>query len=331
MTIIKPFVFGFFYILSSWVIGQRTEENIDIKVKFLDNLYQNNELDSLELQDLHACGGITAYYFNDELNLIKTVYYAEVGFIKEFFYLSRGSLIKVVRFEHSADWENHLKNYPEEAENDVYDHMTYNDSIFEIYFTNKLITYAVISEDKILQKSNDRLIKELNWCIGKLIPEVELIRSLDLRNTTRTYNIEHSINSGFTEVISYSEKSACGGSLKGYFRNDSIMKIDGIIGGELESYERKVIYFIDNYPIRMTYQQHVPDWNSFDERTQKSVNDFSQMKYSDTTYYIEFYSDMIPIYKIYEGHFEQVNDSDFRSYLLDCISSMTKELSTERR
>lgn len=319
------------FVISSLAYGQLNEENIDIKVKFLDNLYANNEMDSVELQDLHACGGITGYYFNEKLNLIKSVSNAEAGSITEFYYFSRGTLIKVVRSEHVPEWDKHFKNYPEEAKNNKFDHMTFKDSTFETYFTDKVVTYSIVSGNKVLHRSNVRLIKELNWCVKELIPLIELDYTLDYQNTKKIFEIDHSINSGRTKLISYSEKSKCGGSLKGYYRNDSLIKLVGINGGELESFEMKEVYFVNDYPIRMIYQQHFPDWDSFEETTQNSNNDFEQLNYSDTTYHIEFYSNYTPIYKVYDGHFEVINDTQRASVFIECVFSMIEELSKERR
>lgn len=86
---------------------------------------------------------------------------------------------------------------------------------------------------------------------------------------------------GGLKKVGYPNMSRCGGSVSGYYLQDSLKRIDARFGAELGYLERKV-YWAQGRIIRIVYREYVPDWGN-SERPKSSAD---RVVFSDTTYIV---------------------------------------------
>ncbi|MCW8913665.1 MAG: hypothetical protein OQJ96_04930 [Flavobacteriales bacterium] len=146
---------------------------IDSLTKEIDSLRINGYLNKVEYPDMSSCGGyLQGYYLDTNLINITSIYSAEAGHISEDVYFKNGNAIKIVFKQHSAEWEKHSLNYPQENAAANYKNMTYTDTTYQIYLTAppNMLKY---SKSKLVNNKLDSvLLEQLISCYKSMILEL---------------------------------------------------------------------------------------------------------------------------------------------------------------
>lgn len=160
--------------------------------------------------------------------------------------------------------------------------------------------------------------------------ELNILNSVEL---TETYNKSYidKINNLKTNnelvKISYPDMSICGGSIDGYYLNDSLVLIEATKSISFDNYS-KTFYLENNKHLKIIYRKIKADEKRYAEEYpfEKFEFDISNMKYFDTTYTFSF-ADEIKFRK--ESNYKLISqnlDFEVLSNLKECANSIKFEL-----
>ncbi|MBC8046353.1 MAG: hypothetical protein H7Y00_06120 [Fimbriimonadaceae bacterium] len=124
----------------------------------------------------------------------------------------------------------------------------------------------------------------------------------------------------------YPQIHYCGGSVYGYYLNDTLVYIESKYSAEL-GYTEETVYLFNDIYYKVIFYAHQAEWGKY-----KNDPDFdeSKMTYTDTTYTIIF-SEKI-IFKKYSGNklLSETADSELITDLLNCGQMMKEFLDKEK-
>jgi len=124
----------------------------------------------------------------------------------------------------------------------------------------------------------------------------------------------------------YMHKS-CGGSIKGYFKNNELVSIVASNCGEYSCYNQK-IYLKENEFYKIIYTEHIAELEKFYKKYPNTELDLSKLSYSDTIYEI-YLGKKINLIKKHKGNIiSNEIDSILISQLLRCGKHMIQELNS---
>lgn len=149
-------------------------ELTDFSIIEIDSLFDNGILTKKTYPRMSYCGGgLSGFYFKNELKLIDSKYGAELGFSSKKIYWNGNKMLKIIYREYFAEWGKYEKKYPK----DEWDanKMTYSDTIYEITF-GKIFELKKISDRKVISTKTDSiLIERLTKCGKRMKTELESI------------------------------------------------------------------------------------------------------------------------------------------------------------
>jgi hypothetical protein len=127
--------------------------------------------------------------------------------------------------------------------------------------------------------------------------------------------------------VTYQDKSACGGWLRGYYQNNKLVFIDATNSAEL-GFSSKSFYIKDNRFLKITNREHWAEWAKYEENypPDKYEWDDSKMTYTDTIYSI-LLSDSIIFHKISADKIIDIKpNKTLIENLIKCGNEMSLEL-----
>lgn len=152
------------------------QQLIDTYTTEVDSLRKLNLFSKVQYRDMSFCGGdLNGYYKENNLINITSTYSAEAGFRTIDVYFKNNKIVKIVNYQHFAEWEKYHIKYPKgEGEfGGSYENMTYTDTTYVVHFANST-TMIKSSKGILINKLLDlNLLKSLTACSRGMIAELE--------------------------------------------------------------------------------------------------------------------------------------------------------------
>jgi hypothetical protein len=171
-------------LLTNLTFGQTvkfTEPEIEKYAKSIDKLRKDNKLIKISYPSMSFCGGsVYGYYLDKNLVLIDATYYAELGFSSKTIYVEQDNFLKIIYFEHFAEWEKYNERYHNENFEFQAEKMTYTDTIYSITLTNPTVFNKKVGNKIISNKLDQPLLDRLFNCGHQMSLELqEVITQID--------------------------------------------------------------------------------------------------------------------------------------------------------
>ncbi|MCT4665031.1 MAG: hypothetical protein N4A45_07350 [Flavobacteriales bacterium] len=152
------------------------QKSANFIVNEIDSLFENGILLKKSYPSMSTCGGgVTGYYYNNELKLIDSKYNAELGFSSKKVYWSGNKILKIKYRQYFAQWRKYDKKYPHEKFEFDPNKMTYSDTIYKITFGDKNVFQKIASNKIISTKTDPKMIEELTNCGKRMKAELETL------------------------------------------------------------------------------------------------------------------------------------------------------------
>ena len=129
----------------------------------------------------------------------------------------------------------------------------------------------------------------------------------------------------------YPQMSYCGGAVYGFYKHGELIRIESTFGSEF-GYSSKNVDFENGEITQIIYKEHYVEWEKYSKKHPNEDGlDPKKMTYADTIYTLNFGKNNS--FKKYAGkklignniHKELIDE------LLECVSTMKKELATEKQ
>lgn len=164
-----------FCVLSYKLFAQTLNyEQIKKYVSKIDSLKQHHQLKSYTNSVMSFCGGgVKGYYDHHQLVYINSTYSAELGYSSRIVYLKDSVPYKIIYREHFAEWDKHLKKYPNSNDQDIEKRMTYTDTVYTIILSKNTVVTKLSNHKVISHTINQELLKHLLECVQVMRLEIE--------------------------------------------------------------------------------------------------------------------------------------------------------------
>lgn len=130
-------------------------------------------------------------------------------------------------------------------------------------------------------------------------------------------------------IVEYPDMSFCGGDLKGFYLNDSLIYLSSTVSIEL-IFRKLNVYFYGGKSIKIHLYEHFPNWDEyyleFPNGEGEYGTDYTSMTYADATSNYYLIKPTVAQTLINDVFVEEKLNNEKHESHLKCIKNMIKEL-----